>query len=99
MSYSPDFYEKIGKAVDIDEKKFEDIKQGAILFFKGVDYNPENIMDYMLSYLKQNHPEMSGKVVRIGSRNSENSFTISMDNIYSTKPIEEILCDVIQDKN
>lgn len=98
MSYSQGFYEKIKSAVDIDEKKFEEIKQGAVLFFKQKECDSENVMDYMVKYVQANHPELSGKTVRIGSRNNETSFSVGLGNMYATKPIEEILCEVIQEK-
>ena len=91
-----DYYEGLGNAVTIEESKFERMVEGLNLSLKKRDWDKEDIMDYIHSYMKESYPEIdSGQIVRIGEM-KEKSFHFSIHNVYTIKPISEILLEFVK---
>ena len=92
MNHRNNIYEI--KPFELDEELFEEIQEGAILFFKNKEH--DDLMEGVVKYMQRTYPGIAGKTVSICKRENEYTVRIKPHNLHSTKPIEEILCDVLK---
>jgi hypothetical protein len=90
-----DYYEKLKNAQLMSETEFIEIKMNTIKFLNGKTFDNEEKKGYIMSYLKQNYPALMNIDVTIAAEMKQNSCTLSMDNVFTTKPLAEILCETI----